>query len=191
MSPAARCTACISDSVWHHPSLFLKRLSQRMALWPWFRCTCTRTAVTAYNATVWKVDLIRGGRNATSHPYPWPSAAAGAALSDWSVWHGNHFQNPKNRPAKKTGGGPEGGEEAWPLRYPFRLLVLKSPIARSISPNDFKIKTKRFHSNKASTLSSSEQRWWNLKACHVIHWKQSLCSHSLVLIKTCGRKHLQ
>lgn len=40
------------------------------------------------------------GRNATSHPYPWPSAAAVAVLSDWSVWHANHFQNP-NRAAKK------------------------------------------------------------------------------------------
>lgn len=39
------------------------------------------------------------GWNATSHPYPKPSAAALAALSDWCVSHGNNFQNP-SRAAK-------------------------------------------------------------------------------------------
>ena len=88
-----------------------------------------------------KSGFNQSGRNATSHPYPRSSAAAGAALSDWSVWHGNHFQNPKKKTGPpKTGGGLEAGGGAWPLRYPFRLLVLKSPIARSISLNDFKIK---------------------------------------------------
>lgn len=39
------------------------------------------------------------GWNVTSHPYPKPSAAALAALSDWSVSNGNHFQN-QSRAAK-------------------------------------------------------------------------------------------
>lgn len=138
VSPPHNVQHALGDSAWHHPRSLLETIIATHR--PWFRCMCARTAVTVYSATVWKADLIRRGRNATSHPYPWPSAAAGAALSDWSVWHGNHFQNPKNRPAKKLEGALEGGEEARPLRYPFRLLVLRSPRARSISPNDFKIK---------------------------------------------------
>lgn len=72
--------------VWHHPSILLKQLRCSKAR-AWFWCKCSPAAVTVYSVTVWRVDLIREGRNVTSHPKPWPYAVTVGALSDWSVWY--------------------------------------------------------------------------------------------------------
>lgn len=48
----------VTDSVWHHPSVFLKRLFQHDMLKALFWCMCPHTAVTVYTAIVWRVDPI-------------------------------------------------------------------------------------------------------------------------------------
>ena len=102
----------VHDSLWHHPKILLKQLLECDVLKLWFWCMCTRTAVTVYSATVWRVDLIReeGMWPLTSDREP-SAAAAAAALSDCSVWHGNHFQNPVRPPRQdgRRGGGGGGG----------------------------------------------------------------------------------
>lgn len=49
----------VTDSVWHHRSVFLEQFLQHDMLKPLFWQMCTHTAVTVYSVTVWRVDLIR------------------------------------------------------------------------------------------------------------------------------------